>query len=172
MGVEHWEEEAVQSHMRQEAADWFCRLLNPLPSSYITDHYTRFDICSLVEIDPRSLNLPRWPDRAWSVIAESWTGEKEAKANRKAAGILMGTWYDHTNAVDLLEFCVLQGSFDLPIEQLHQELLEFMNSQEPSPMSLMSRASRKRWSQQVDYRGRPMFPLTEDEVAALKDGHR
>ena len=125
MGIEQWDEESVRSFLRCEARDWFIRLLNPFLSIY--DPYVHCSICSLVEVDPRAINLIRWPDRAWSVIAESWTGEEEHKSNRTAAGILMATWYDHFAFVDLLEFCVLTGAFDAPVEQLHQELLAFMN---------------------------------------------
>jgi hypothetical protein len=169
MGVEHWDEATVESYMSVEAIDWFCHLLNPLPTAGISTPYTRFAIRSFSEISPSSLNLPRWPDRAWSVIVEAWTGEDETKTDQKAAGLLMGTWYDGLRFVDLVEFCVLKGAFDSPVESLHQELLTSFNALESPRKKPMSKASRQRWSTQLDYRGRLVSPLTEADIAALKE---
>ena len=167
MGVEQWDETSIQAYIHWEANDWFLRLLNPLYTSCTTP-YTYYEIRSFIEIDPSTIRLPRWPDRAWSVIAETWEVHEETRVDRCALGMLMGTWYDHFAVVDLLAFDPLPGPFDAKVETLHQQLLILMNNLTSPPAKPMSQSSRKRWSQQVDYRGNPVFPLTSEEIRAIK----
>lgn len=143
MGIEHWEEETIQAYMRQRAQEWFDQLLNPLHRPYGTP-FRHSTIRSFVEIDPHVLKLPRWPKRAWSVVADV-----EGDQN---IGMLIGTWYDHNDFVDLLEFHpLLRCLLDTPVEELHRELLDSFNSLAKLPKKPMSQARRKRWSQ-LDYK--------------------
>lgn len=165
MGVEQSKEGRIQSFIRWQAEEWFTRLLNPLSSTSV---YTYYDIHSFVEIDPSTLRLPRWPDRAWSVIAETWKGQEGTKSGQCAIGMLVGIWYDHSNVVDLLAFDPLPGPFDAEVKMLHQQLLDGVNEPTSPNVQPMSQSRRKRWSQQVDHWGNPAFPLTLKEISSIK----
>src|SRR5260370_41723145 len=147
MTLEHWSDDAILALVRTEATDCFSKLLQP-DRIMVDTLYVHFEIREIRVIDPRSLHMIPWPDRAWSVIAETWTGTQEHKENRGSAGMIVGSWYDNSHLVELIDFERLTGAFDASLEALHQELLEKLPI-EPIRPKPMSHATRVRLSKAV-----------------------
>lgn len=165
MSLEDWLDDAILALVRTEATDCFSKLLQPDRITADT-RYVHSAIREIREIDPRSLNLIRWPDRAWSVIAEIWKGTQEHKENRGSAGITIGAWYDNSHLVELIAFEFLTGAFDASLEDLHQELLEKLPTRSIRS-KLMSHAARVRLSKAVGAGGQ-VQQLTDEEIQEIK----